>query len=417
MGGEGLFIRGSSMAKKLIGNAVIGQSGGPTSVINQSLVGVVQECQRAAHIQELLGARHGVRGIINEQFIPLKGLDKDLLERIALTPAAALGSTRDKPDAEYCQKIFATFQKNNVRYFFYIGGNDSCDTARIVNDLAKQAGYELRTFHVPKTIDNDLRVHDHTPGYGSAAKFVASAMMGDNYDNKSLPGIKIDVIMGRHAGFLTAASVLARKYETDGPHLIYVPESPLSEGKFLADVDAAYSKYGRCLIAASEGISQPDGKTWAEHMASNLEKDAHGNVQLSGTGALGDYMASLCTKKLQAPGGKKLRVRADTFGYLQRSFPGFVSKVDATEARMVGKMAVKYSAKADTDGSVAMRRLPGDVYCVETFLTPLSTVARETKHMAPEYIEGGNNITQAFIDYVKPLAGELPEVGSFDELK
>ena len=282
--------------------------------------------------------------------------------------------------------------------------------------MARQDNYDLRTIHIPKTIDNDLRVHDHTPGYGSAAKFVAAAMRGDNFDNKSLPGVKIDVIMGRHAGFLTAASVLARVSATDGPHLIYVPEAPLSEEKFLADVDAAYSKYGRCLIAVSEGVSTPDGKTWAENMASNLERDSHGNVQLSGTGALGDYMAGLVTRKLQAPGGKKLRVRADTFGYLQRSFPGFVSKTDAAEARLVGKMAVKYSAKSNMDGSVAMRRVDGPEYKIETFLTPLETVARETKHMAPEYIENGNNITQAFIDYVKPLVGDLPVVGSFDEL-
>jgi 6-phosphofructokinase 1 len=400
------------------GNAVIGQSGGPTSVINQSLVGVIQQVQASGHIDQLLGARHGVRGIINNEFIPLKAASADLQERIAATPAAALGSTRDKPDAAYCEKIFASFKKNNVRYFFYIGGNDSADTARIVNDLAKKEGHELQTFHIPKTIDNDLRVHDHTPGYGSAAKFVAAAIMGDNYDNRSLPGIKVDVIMGRNAGFLTAASVLARQNADDGPHLIYVPEVPLSEEKFLADVDAMYKKHGRCLIAASEGIAMPDGKTWAEHMASGLEKDAHGNIQLSGSGALGDYLSSLITRNLQAAGGKKLRVRADTFGYLQRSFPGFTSETDAREARLVGRKAVEYSSDpANAEGSVAMRRVPGGTYQIETFLTPLSTVARETKHMAAEYLDGGNNISQAFVDYVKPLVGPLPKVGTLDELK
>src|SRR5271154_1902286 len=274
----------------LQGNAVIGQSGGPTSVINQSLVGVIQAAKKAGHIHELFGSRHGVRGIINEDFIPLKSAPDDLLERIAQTPAAALGSTRDKPDQAYCEKIFTVLKKNDVRYFFYIGGNDSADTARIVNELAKSEGYELRTFHIPKTIDNDLRVHDHTPGFGSAAKFVAAAMMGDNYDNRSLPGIKVDVIMGRNAGFLTAASVLARQNDEDGPHLIYVPEVPLSEEKFIADVDRVYTKQGRCLIAVSEGVSRPDGKTWAEAMSENLERDSHGNVQLSGTGALGDFL-------------------------------------------------------------------------------------------------------------------------------
>lgn len=401
----------------LTGNAVIGQSGGPTSVINQSLVGVIERVSQAPHIKQLLGARHGVRGIINDQFIDLGKASRDLLERIARTPAAALGSTRDKPDHAYCEKIFASFRKHDVRYFFYIGGNDSADTARIVNDLAKKENYELRTFHIPKTIDNDLRVHDHTPGYGSAARFVAAAVMGDDCDNKSLPGIKVDVVMGRNAGFLTAASVLARRRDGDGPHLIYVPEAPLSEEKFLADVDAAYTQYGRCVIAVSEGVAQPDGKTWAEHMSDNLDKDAHGNIQLSGSGALGDFLASLITRKIQPKGGKKLRVRADTFGYLQRSFPCLTSDTDAAEARLVGQKAVEYANNpANAEGSIAMRRLPGAHYHIETFLTPLSTVARETKHMDAQYIENGNNISQAFIDYAAPLVGVLPRLGSFDEL-
>lgn len=399
------------------GNAVIGQSGGPTSVINQSLVGVVQEMKKAGLVDQLLGARHGVRGIVNDDFIPLNHVPDVLLERIAQTPAAALGSTRDKPDAAYCEKIFKSFAKHDVRYFYYIGGNDSADTARIVGELAAKEGHALKVFHIPKTIDNDLRVHDHTPGYGSAAKFVAAAIMGDNYDNRSLPGIKVDVIMGRNAGFLTAASVLARQHEEDGPHLIYVPEAPLTEDKFLSDVDGVYKKHGRCLIAVSEGIGQPGGKTWAEAMSSNLDKDAHGNIQLSGTGALGDFLASLISKKLQPPGGKKLRVRADTFGYLQRSFPGFVSETDASEARLVGKMAVQYGAKGESGGSVAMRRVAGGDYKIETFLTPLSTVARETKHLDSSYILDGNNISDSFKQYLRPLVGKLPVVGTFDELK
>src|SRR5688500_4731859 len=273
------------MAQAKPGNAVVGQSGGPTSVINQSLVGVIEEARKYKHINRLLGARHGVRGAINDDFVELNNVPDDLLRRIAGTPAAALGSTRDKPDQAYCEKIFRSFEKHDVRYFFYIGGNDSADTARIVSDLAAKASYELHTFHIPKTIDNDLRVHDHTPGYGSAAKFVAAAIMGDDFDNRSLPGIKVDVVMGRHAGYLTAASVLARRREGDGPHLVYVPEAPLTEEKFLADVDRVFTKLGRCLIAVSEGVSQPGGKTWAEAMQGNLEKDAHGNVRLSGTGA------------------------------------------------------------------------------------------------------------------------------------
>ncbi|MGH7214578.1 MAG: 6-phosphofructokinase [Tepidisphaeraceae bacterium] len=403
------------------GNAVVGQSGGPTSVINQSLIGVIEEVRKAGHIDRLLGARHGVSGIVKEQFIELNKAPDELLARIATTPSAALGSTRDKPDQAYCEKIFRVFQKNNVRFFFYIGGNDSADTARIVSDLAKKEGHELHVFHIPKTIDNDLRVHDHTPGYGTAARFVAEAIMGDNFDNKSLPGIKVDVIMGRHAGFLTAASVLARQHDQDGPHLIYVPEVPFTREKLLGDVDRVYSKYGRCLIACSEGISAPDGRPWAQVLAENakehVERDSHGNVQLSGSGTLGDSLADLIKDELPPQGGKKLRVRADTFGYLQRSFPGTVSATDSCEAWLVGQMAVRYSKEGHEGGSVAMRRVAGDGYRIETFLTPLHTVAKETKHMDPSFIRNGNDITEAFKDYARPLIGELPRVGSFDELR
>src|SRR3954452_8737762 len=235
------------MATPTKGNAVIGPSGGPTSVINESLVGGVKETLKSGggFIDRLLGARHGVRGIVNEEFISLTEVPEDLLHRIAMTPAAALGSTRDKPDQAYCERIFASLKKHNVRYFFYIGGNDSADTARIVGELAKANNHDLTVFHIPKTIDNDLRVHDHTPGYGSAARFVAAAIIGDNYDNRSLPGIKVDIVMGRNAGFLTAASVLARQHDNDGPHLIYVPEAPLSEDQLIADVDRIYSKRKR----------------------------------------------------------------------------------------------------------------------------------------------------------------------------
>ena len=394
------------------GNAVVGQSGGPTSVINQSLVGVIEEARNHPDINELYGSRHGVRGIVNDDFLPLKGVAQDLLERVAATPSSALGSTRDKPDAAYCDRIFHAFEKRNVRYFFYIGGNDSADTARIVHDLAKKAGYDLKVFHVPKTIDNDLRVHDHTPGYGSAAKFVAAAFMGDDFDNRSLPGIKINVVMGRHAGFLTAASVLGRRGEGDGPHLVYVPEAPLSREKFLADVDRVYKARGRCVVAVSEGIHDETGKTWAERLAEDLERDSHGNIQLSGTGSLGDALAQWVKEGL----GKKLRVRADTLGYLQRSFPGFVSEVDAAEARLVGREAVKAS-REHASGSIAMRRTGGGAYRVETFVTPLDTVARETRHMPPEYIADGNDITRAFVDYAAPLVGRLPVVDTLDSIR
>ncbi len=404
------------MTDVLRGNAVIGQSGGPTAVINQSLVGVIEAVAGFDVVEKLLGARHGVRGIIEENFVELDGLAADLLERVAVTPCAALGSSRDKPDEEYCRKIFKAFEKHNVRYFFYIGGNDSADAARKVNDEAQAAGYELRTFHIPKTIDNDLRVTDHCPGYGSAAKFVASAIMGDDRDNASLPGIKVDVIMGRHAGWLTAASMLARGDDTDGPHLIYVPERPFSSRQFIEDVREVYGRLGRCLVAVSEGLCDDTGTPVTVALATKLghrvERDSHGNPQLSGSGALGDFLSDFIKAELTER-YKTLRVRADTFGYLQRSFAGCASAVDQAEARLAGRTAVAYAMAGDVDGSVAFRRTgEGDEYGVECFRAELAEVARETKDLPDEYInEAGNGITESFRTYLQPLVGELPKIG------
>lgn len=395
-------------SKPLTGNAVIGQSGGPTAVINQSLVGVIEGLAGSDAVTKILGARHAVSGIIKNDFIELQGLPQDRLDRIAMTPSAALGSSRDKPDAEYCKKIFDVFAKQNVRYFFYIGGNDSSDTCRIVNELAKANNYELRCFHVPKTIDNDLVHNDHTPGFGSAAKFVAQAFIGDNLDNRSLPGIKINIIMGRHAGFLTAAAMLGKQHEDDGPHLVYVPEATFDLDKFKADVAEVYGRLGRCLIAVSEGIHDKDGTAMAAKLAASVEKDAHGNVQLSGTGALGDHLANALKDHL----GKDTRVRADTFGYLQRCFAGCVSATDATEARMAGRKAAELALSGDLDGSIAIQRVSNKPYEVEYKRIELSDVAAKTQTLDPKYIVNGNNIDPSFRDYLAPIVGDLPVVES-----
>lgn len=393
------------MASMLKGNAVVGQAGGPTVVINESLVGVIQEIQKYGHIEHLLGARHGVRGIINRQFLDLKRQPSQMLDLVGRTPAAALGATRDKPDQEYCEKILDVFRSEDVRYFFYIGGNDSAETTHIINEEARKAKYDFRCFHICKTIDNDLRENDHTPGFGSGAKFVASAFMGDNLDNRALPGVKINIIMGRHAGFLTAAAALARIYPDDGPHLIYLPERAFSMDKFLADVKAVYKKLGRCLIAVSEGISDAKGTPVASLFIK--EVDSHGNVQLSGSGALGDLLAGEVRAKLGIS-----RVRADTLGYLQRSFAGVVSETDAKEAREVGRLAVKFSATQFESGSVAIVRKPGKKYAVTFKRVPLKNVAKETRHMPDHFItKSANDVTKAFVDYARPLAGKLPAIG------
>ena len=386
---------------KLEGKAVVAQGGGPTAVINQSLIGVVLEARKYSQITHVYGARHGVRGVIDEDFLDLSQATSHNLEMVAGTPSSGLGSTRDKPDEEYCSKVFEVLRAHDVRYFFYCGGNDSADTCRIVNDNATRAGYELRVIHIPKTIDNDLLVTDHCPGYGSAAKFVVSAFAGVNLDNYALPGVYIGVVMGRHAGFLTAASVFARKYPDDGPHLIYVPERVFDQEKFLADVDRVYKQYKRCVIAVSEGICDKDHNPVISSLMSDVERDAHGNVQLSGTGALGDALGDLIKKRL-----KIKRVRSDTFGYLQRSFLSVVSTADANEAREVGEKAVQYAVWHNVDGSVAIRRT-GD-YSVDYVLTPLETVARKTKIMGPEMFEGDADVSLAFKHYARPLIGTFP---------
>ncbi|MBI2432995.1 MAG: 6-phosphofructokinase [Candidatus Hydrogenedentes bacterium] len=386
---------------RLEGKVLVAQGGGPTAVINQSVVGAVLESRKYHHVTHVYGAIHGVRGIVNEDFYDLTEATTHNLEAVAMTPSSALLSTRDKPDAAYCHEIFKVCQAHGIRYFFYCGGNDSADTCRIVNEEAANANYEMRVIHVPKTIDNDLLVTDHCPGYGSAAKFVAQAFAGINLDNRAIPGVYIGVVMGRHAGFLTAAASLAKKYSDDGPHLIYVPERPLSREQFLDDVQRVYQQYNRCIIAVSEGVQDSAGRAIAEQFSGG-EKDAHGNVQLSGTGALGDLLSSW------VKGGTKIkRVRADTLGYLQRSFLGCVSESDQFEAREVGEKAAQYAIWHNRDGSVAIRRV-GD-YAVEYFLTPLETVARKSREMPAEFLNSESNyVTHAFLDYARPLAGPMP---------
>ncbi|HED67114.1 MAG TPA: 6-phosphofructokinase [Planctomycetes bacterium] len=390
------------------GNALIGQSGGPTCVINQSLVGVVEASRDSDRIENVYGALHGVQGILDENFVDLGRETQETLERVAVTPCAALRSVRKKPTREECAKVLEVFRRHDIRYFFYIGGNDSAETAHLLNEIAVAEGYDVRLFHVPKTIDNDLRVTDHCPGYGSAARFVASAIMGDNQDNRSLPGIKIDVIMGRHAGWLTAASLLAREHEDDGPHLIYVPERVFDLERFVADVDEMYTRHGRCLVAASEGIHDADGNP----IFSSKEVDSHGNVQLSGSGALGDFLAATVKEKL----GSKLRVRADTFGYLQRSFAGHYSEVDAREAREVGRTAVRVATSGEAPhGSIVILRKDGPVYEVSFGCTELSNVAKVTRDLDEAYIKGDRDIAPAFLDYVRPLVGTMPSAGRLSD--
>ena len=403
-------------AKKKSNNMVIAQSGGPSMVINASLVGAVLAAKKAgAKIGKILGARHGIQGILGRDYIDLRKPSTKKLEAIALTPSSALGSCRMKPTPEDCRKIFEEFKRLDVGFFFYIGGNDSADAARIIGEEAEKDGYPLVVYHIPKTIDNDLRSCDHTPGFASAARFVACAIKGDDLDNRALGGVKIDVIMGRDAGFLTAASALARENKGDGPHLIYLPERPFSMDGFVNDVQAVMKKYGRCVVAVSEGIRDENGESIGARFAGG-EKDSHGNVQMSGTGALGDYLAKFLKEKAAIK-----RVRADTFGYLQRSFPGVASEIDIEEAGMAGCAAVQAALLASkgvdgvpVKGTVGIGRAKSKEYKPEFFALPAQAAAKYTRSVPNKFIaKNGHDVTKAFIDYAKPLVGELPHCEIF----
>ena len=385
------------------GKLVIAQGGGPTVVINQSLVGAVLEARLFPQIDHVYGARHGVRGIVNEDFVDLSAESQANLEAVAATPSSALGSTRDKPDLAYCRTILESLKAHNVSWLLYIGGNDTADTARILSEQAAHQGYDLRCIHIPKTIDNDLMENDHTPGFPSAARFVAQAFMGADLDNRSLPGIYLAVVMGRHAGFLTAASAAARISGQDGPHLIYLPERVFDKAKFLSRVKTIHDRLGRCVIAVSEGIHDAHATPLAVSLAGKIEKDAHGNVQLSGTGALADLLCEDIKTNL----GIK-RVRGDTLGYLQRCFAGCASDVDMKEARAAGRFGLRQAMAEGGDGSVTIRRI-GD-YAVEYNMVNLARIAGKTKVMADAFIADSEcDVTPAFLDYLRPLLGsDLP---------
>ncbi len=404
---------------KLEGNAIVFTQGGPTAVINASWVGVVEGLMDAEEVTGIWGSMHGIDGILNEEFVDLRKQSVETLNAIAHTPATALGSTRHKPNAEANQKMLEVFKKYNIRYVFGAGGNDTSESLDIINDEAKAQEYELRMFHVSKTVDCDLMENDHTPGYGSAARYVASAFRGVDLDNKAFGGIYLGVCMGRHAGFLTAASALGKEFKDSGPHLVYVPEKAFDLEKFVVDVEKVYKEHGRCVIAVSEGIEDKNGTPILQLLSTGeLEADSHGNVQLSGTGALADALVGKIREHLEGKGiVKKLRARGDTFGYLQRSWPD-QSSVDREESLNVGRTAAKEALSGNVDGSIAIQRVSDEPYEVKFVRVPLKAVAGKTRHLPEEFINAeGNNVTDAFMKWGLPLIGEQVKIGELDLTK
>ena len=386
--------------KALIGAAVIGQSGGPSSVINCSAYGVIKTALESESITKVYGAFHGIKGVLNDQLMIMDEEDPAELANMLHTPSSALGSCRykiadpDVDDTDY-KRILEIFKKYNVRYFFYNGGNDSMDTCNKISKYMSKVGYECRVMGVPKTIDNDLAGTDHCPGFASAAKYIATSVMEVSRDSQVYDTGMITVVecMGRHAGWLTAAAALAG-LKGDGPDLIYLPEIPFDMDKFKADVKRIYDEKKNCLVAVSEGIHYADGTFVSEAKTSGT--DGFGHAQLGG-------LASRLTDVAQEVTGAK--VRPIELSLLQRCASHCASGTDIAESFMSGKVAVESAVAGITDKMVGFRCTRNENgYKCEPALFDLSIVANTEKKFPTEWInEDGNGVTQAFIDYCLPL--------------
>lgn len=379
---------------------VIAQGGGPTAVINQTLVGAVLEARKRSKGARVLGSLHGVRGIRDNNYVDLSDIPEAQLLAIAKTPSAALGSTRDKPDAAYCEVVLNGLKKAGADAFIYIGGNDTAGTQAILSDAA--AG-SMSFVHAPKTIDNDLVENDHTPGFISAAEFVAGAFLSVDLDFRALPGIYVGIVMGRHAGFLTAASAAWKLDGESGPHLVYVPERIFSRDRFVDDVRRTLDRHKRCIVAVSEGVSPGGGRSLVETLLppDKIERDAHGNVKLSG-GDLG-----MAFERMLADGLPGKRARVDTLGYMPRGNIATVSEVDRQEAFDAGAFAVEAAGKGG--GSVALQVEDGRTRLA---IVPLGNVAGKTRHMPNDFLaEDENQVSEKGMAYIERLVPRKFEVG------
>ncbi len=387
----------------LKGACIIGQSGGPTSVINASALGVIETALKSDVITKVYGAAHGIRGVLDDKLYDMAQEDPDELKLLMNTPSSALGSCRyklkdpDQDDTDY-KRILEIFRKYDIRYFFYNGGNDSMDTCNKISKYMIKNGYECRVMGVPKTIDNDLFGTDHCPGYGSAAKFIATTSMEIYHDARvyDIGTVTVLEIMGRHAGWLAGASAVA-SYFGEGPDLIYLPEVPFDMDRFLADVKRIYDETGKCIIAVSEGISNRDGKLIAEVFAEgDVARDSFGHAQLGGVAS---SLANLIKHQL------KCKTRAIEFSLMQRCAAHCASQTDLDEAYLAGKAAVENAASGITDKMVAFERetVNGKYRC-NVKLIDLTIVANTEKKVPLEWInEAGNGVKKEFIDYVLPL--------------
>ena len=383
---------------ELSGNVLVGQSGGPTAVINASVAGVVAEALNHSCVEEIYGTLNGVLGLLNEDFIDLASESQQTIRALRHTPGAALGTCRYKlkKQADF-ERVLEVFKAHNIRYFFYAGGNDSQDTADKISKLAQEQGYELRVIGIPKTIDNDLPATDHCPGYGSVIKFISATVRELACDHAAMGQhdlVSVLEVMGRNAGWIAAGASLAKRREhpNDPPHLIYLPEVAFSPEKFVADVQRVLKRERYCLIVVGEGLIDADGN----YLSAAETTDAFGHAQLGGAG---DYLKSLVEQHL--PG---VKARAAKLGITQRAAAHAGSKTDADEAFLAGQAAVKAAVNGATDKMVTLVRGDGDHYTCETGLAPLADIANGVKKLPREWInEDGVSMNHQFVRYATPL--------------
>lgn len=397
----------------LRGACIIGQSGGPTSVINASALGVIETALKEDLITQVLGAEHGIKGVLNDRLFDMGLEDPEELALLKYTPSSALGSCRYKiadpavDDTDY-KRILEVFKKHNVRYFFYNGGNDSMDTCNKISKYMQAAGYECRVMGVPKTIDNDLWGTDHCPGFASAAKYIATSMMelyqdAHVYDTGMIAVVEI---MGRHAGWLAGASALASVYGA-GPDLIYLPETDFDMNEFIEDVKRVYEKNGSCIVAVSEGIHYADGSFVSE--AKTAATDGFGHAQLGGLAAI---LADILKKETGA------KVRGIELNLLQRCGAHLASQTDIDESYLAGRIAVESAVHGISDQMIGfVREVVNGKYRCQTKLIPLSDVANTEKKVPRKWINAaGNGVEPPFVNYVLPLIQGEPELPKQDSL-
>jgi len=390
---------------ELVGNVLVGQSGGPTSVINASVAGIVSEALNHECVEEIYGTLNGVLGILNEDFIDLADESQQQIRALRHTPGAALGTCRYKLKSQQdFERVLEVFKAHNIRYFFYIGGNDSQDTADKISKLAQNQEYELRVIGVPKTIDNDLPGTDHCPGYASAIKYIATTVREVACDSESMGQgdlVSIIEVMGRSAGWLAAGASLAKRrdHPHDPPHIILLPEVPLNREKILEDIQRVLKREKFCSIVVAEGLVDEDGN----YFAAEAHTDAFGHAQLGGSG---DALSDLIGANL--PG---IKVRVAKPGLMQRAAAHSASKTDADEAALAGKAAVEAAIDGETDKMVTLLRGEGDTYTCETGLSPLSEIANGVKKLPAGWInEDGVSMNFQFLRYAQPLVQDEVEV-------